>query len=112
MNESELVKSMTDKTPSETKEMLLNLLAAMTPERFTEHMNNTREMAVKYGQEAEREELVCRLLASGMPVEEIAVLLCLRTDAVRIIQQNNAAILIPEYEKKLKERRKRRSENI
>ena len=96
------------KTPAEAKAMTLQLFSAMPPDRFFEHMNNLREMAQRNGREDEREELVCRLLASGMPVEEIAVVLSLRTDAVRIIEQNNAAIKIPEYTKKLKERRRRR----
>lgn len=96
------------KMRDETRETYIKLLSVMTPERFVEHMKNTQDMAWRAGQEREREELVCRLLASGMPVEEISVVLCLRADAVRIIEQNNAAIKIPDYAKKLKNRRKRR----
>lgn len=100
--------SFAERTPAETKEMLLSMYSAMSPERFAEQLRIDRDMAVNYGQEKEREELVCRLLASGMPAEEIAVVLCLRSGAVRLIEQNNAKTKIPKYEKKLKERRKRR----
>lgn len=108
MNTTDIVTFMTNKTPNDAKEVLLNLYAAMTPEQLTKHMRHERDTAMQHGRETEREELVCRLLASGMPVEEVAVVLCLRIEAVRVIRQNNAAILIPQYEKKLKERRKRR----
>ena len=92
----------------ESKELYEKLLSNMSVERFNEHMNNIREQAIQTGRDKEREELVCRLLASGMPADEVAVVLSLRADAVRIIENNNAAILLPEYVKKLKERRKRR----
>ena len=94
---------------NEARETYAQLLSHMTPEYFNEFMKNTRYLAAQSGRDNEREELVCRLLASGMPVDEIAVVLCLRADAVRIIESNNAAIMIPEYAKKLKERRKRRN---
>ena len=93
---------------NEAREIYIHLLSHMTPERFIEHTNNTRELGKEMGRNIEREELVCRLLASGMPADEVSVVLCLRADVVRIIESNNAAIKIPEYAKKLKERRKRR----
>ena len=108
MNLSAAINSVKDKTPSEVKKDYISLYSAMTPERFFEHINNQRDMAIIHGQEKEREEIVCRLLASGMSAEEIAVVLCIRAENVRIIESNNAAIKIPEYAKKLKERRKRR----
>lgn len=108
MNETNIFDTVAGKTQSEVKELVLSLYSAMTPERFSEHMNNMQYLARQSGQENEREELVCRLLASGMPVEEISVVLCIRTDAVRIIEQNNATIKIPDYAKKLKDRRRRR----
>ena len=73
-------------------------------------MNNT-EKSVMDGREAEREELVCRLLASGMTVEEISVILNIRIENVRIMESNNAKILIPEYVKTLKSRRKYREKS-
>jgi DNA-binding NarL/FixJ family response regulator len=99
---------MSKKTPAEIKDDYINLYSAMTPERFFEHIRNTQEMAKQSGKENEREEIVCRLLANGMSAEEIAVILCDRVDNIRIIQSNHAAIKIPEYTKKLKERRRRR----
>ena len=92
------------RTPSEAKAMVLQLYSAMPPDRFFDHMKNLQDLAIQCGKDREQEEIVCRLLASGMPVEEIAVVLCIRADAVRIIESNNAAIKIPEYVKKLKER--------
>jgi len=65
------------------------------------------QVATSNGREDEREELVCRLLASGMPVEEISIVLNLRKREVDMIQKNNANNKIPAYEKKLKLRRER-----
>ena len=54
----------------------------------------------------ERTESVCRLLASGMNVEEVIVLLCLRRDEVKDIVRGNSE-KIAKYAKTLKERKKR-----
>lgn len=110
MNESDFATSYLGKSPPEAKEKMMALYSAMPPERLAEHVSNMRDLAIKSGQDNEREELVCRLLANGMPVEEIAVVLCLRTEVVNMIEHNNAATKIPEYAKKLKERRKRREQ--
>ena len=71
-------------------------------------LHDNTELSVMHGQEKEREELVCRLLASGMPASEISVILNIRIDAVRTIESNNAKIVIPEYAKTLKSRQKYR----
>ena len=108
MSSSPVFNAVNAKTPSEVKAKIIDLFSSMPPDKFIEHMKDTRSMAMESGREREREEIVCRLLASGMTVEEIAVILCIRTEAVRIIEHNNATTTIPEYAKKLKERRKRR----
>lgn len=54
----------------------------------------------------EREESVCRLLASGLCIEEVTVLLCLRRDEVKEIAKSNEE-KISKYNKTLKEREKR-----
>ena len=108
MSTTDFLNSLGGKTQAEAKEMILNFYSDMSPERFSEHMSNMREMARQSGQNSEREEIVCRLLASGMDADEIAVVLCIRADAVRIIEHNYAAHKIPNYAKKLKERRRYR----
>ncbi len=56
--------------------------------------------------QAERTESVCRLLASGMSIEEVIVVLCLRRDEVEEIANSNGD-KINKYAKTLKERKKR-----
>ena len=77
-------------------------------EMVTKLLNDNTELSVMYGQEKEREELVCRLLASGMSASDISVILNIRIDTVRTIESNNSKILIPEYAKTLTSRRKYR----
>ena len=108
MNVSVIFDSLNKKTPSEAKQQVMYLYSAMSTERFFKHMRNMEEMARQSGREKEQEETVCRLLASGMSVEEITVILCVRAETVRLIERNNAATAIPEYTKKLKERQRRR----
>lgn len=108
MNTSTFMESLSGKSESEAAEMTMKLLTAMPPERYFEHMANMETLWKQHGEEREREEIVCRLLASGMPAAEIAVVLCKRVAEIEIIEQNNAATKIPEYVKKLKERRRRR----
>ena len=54
----------------------------------------------------EREESICRLLASGMSVEEVFVVLCLRHDEVKETARC-CKDKIAKYAKTLKERKKR-----
>ena len=99
------------KSESEAKEKVEQMLSAMTPERYLAHMKYMETLCRQNAEEYEREEIVCRLLASGMPAAEIAVILSKRVAEIELIEQNNAAIKIPEYTKKLKERRKRREKS-
>ena len=108
MNTTSFMESLSGKSESEAAEMAMQLLSAMPPERYFEHMRNMETLWQQNGVEREREEIVCRLLASGMPAAEVAVVLCKRVAEIELIEQNNAAIKIPEYVKKLKERRRRR----
>ena len=86
MSLSANLNSLSGKTPSEAKEVILNLYSSMTPERFFDHTRNIESMAVNRGREAEREEIVCRLLANGMAAEEIAVILCVKKEIISIIE--------------------------
>ena len=79
-------------------------LVAQLIEKVTEA--NTR-LAREGGREQEREELICRLLASGMPAEEISLILKIRVEVIRDIDEYNRS-KIADYAKKLKTRRKSR----
>jgi len=90
-----------------------NPAKAKVPIAFVEKMlDTTSRLSYKNGREDEREELVCRLIASGMPVDEISVILRIRADEIRAVEHNNANIIIPDYVKKLKARRKSREKVI
>jgi len=85
------------------------LSGASVPIPLVEKMLKTNErLARQSGRDNEREEIVCRLLASGMPAEEIALVLKVRTDEIQIIESNNAKTKIPEYTRTYKSRRKSR----
>ena len=108
MSLPKLLKSIGEKTPAEVKEELLNFYSSMSPEVFSEHIKNSERLAENRGREKEREEIICQLLASGMTVEEVAVILCIKKDIIHTIEKGNATQKIPEYAKKINLRRKRR----
>ena len=84
-------------------------LSGPFPKAFVEKMLETNErLAKQSGQDNEREENVCRLLASGMSIDEISLILKIRTDEIRIIESNNVRVKIPEYVRTYKARRKSR----
>jgi DNA-binding NarL/FixJ family response regulator len=97
-------KFMTNKTPQQLKEEMMNFYSKMTPEKFFEHIISAQKMAEIHGKNMEQEEIVCRLLASGMSVDEISLILCVRKENIKLIERNNAKTKIPDYAKKLKTR--------
>ena len=106
MRVQSIIELMSEKTLSEQKDMLLQMYAAMSPERFIEHMHHDRAMARQGGVEDERREIVYRLLASGMSATEIAAILGRRVAEIEQIEQGGTR-MIPAYAKKLAARRKR-----
>jgi len=64
--------------------------------------------ATESGKNDEREEWICRLLASGMSEEDISLIRNIRIENIAPVKQSNARIKIPDYAKKLKARRKYR----
>jgi len=79
------------------------------PRAFVEKMLETNErLARESERKKEREEIICRLLASGMPVDEISIVLKIRAEEIREIEDSNVRSKIPDYAKKLKARRKSR----
>ena len=103
------IKSLFNETPEKMKEKVLLLYSEMPPDRFFDHMRNAQLFEQRLGRENEREEIICRLLASRMTADEIATILSYRIDIIRKIERDNSARKIPEYEKKLKERQRRKN---
>lgn len=89
-----------------------NVENAKFPITFVEKMldTNTR-MALEKGHRDEREELVCRLLANGMNVDDLSLILKIRDDEIFRIESENC-IKIVGYTKTLKGRRKSRERNV
>ena len=84
-----------------------DLMGDTLPRAFVNMMLETNErLARQSASEHEREEIVCRLLASGMSVEEISLRLKIRADEIRIIEHNNENKKIPEYTRTYKARAK------
>jgi hypothetical protein len=106
------LKSINVKTPSELKEFLLQYYSSMSPEAYCKHLKHADQSAENRGRENEQVEIICRLLASGMPAEEVATILGIRTNLVQSIERCYAATTIPKYAKKLKERRKRKERRV
>ena len=79
------------------------------PKAFVEKMLElTERSALEQGHKTEREELTCRLLASGMGFEEVSLVLKIRVNEIEDIARCNQS-RIENYTKTLKARRRSRS---
>ena len=107
MTIKKMVEIVQEKTPEEMKELMLLHFSAMTPKEYSDHLNNEHKLAFNHGREKERVEIVCRFLASGIEVDEIAAILGAKKNEIDAIRNNHATTTIPEYVKKLKARRRR-----
>jgi hypothetical protein len=78
------------------------------PKAFVEKMleTNTR-LSTEMGHRDEREEIICRLLANDMSVDEISLILKIRTAEIIDIEKYNDTRIV-DYRNKLKARRKSR----
>jgi len=78
------------------------------PKAFVEKMlENNERAALEKGHRDEREEIVCRLIANGMSVDEVSLILKIRVDEIRDIAKYNGN-RIADYARKLKARRRSR----
>ena len=78
------------------------------PKPFVDRLLEVNQRAaLKKGHEDERDELVCRLLANDMTAEEVSLILKIRVEDIRYIEDGNGD-KIADYAKKLKARRKGR----
>ena len=92
-------------TASEDMNFGFDLMGDTLPRAFVEKMLETNErLARESGHSHEREDNVCRLLASGMSVDEISLVLKIRKEEISIIESNNARVKIPEYIRTYKSR--------
>lgn len=94
---------------NEINSAFMQTLSTMTPKQYTDHILNIHNKAKKEGAEEERDEIICRLLASGMNTDEIATILGIKRNYVEDIEKFNAQNKILEYAKKLQARRRRES---
>lgn len=79
------------------------------PKAFVEKMLElTERTALERGRKTEREELTCRLLASGMSYNDISLVLKIRVNEIEDIARCNQS-QIENYAKTLKARRRSRN---
>ena len=86
----------------------ISLLETFSAIVVTKMINAIRHEATESAREKERKENVCRLLASGMSVEDVSLVLKIRKENVKVIESNNAKFKIPEYSRTYKARLKKR----
>jgi len=83
-------------------------IAQLPPEIVLRTCDSYREYGEARGREEYQQEAICRLLANGMPADEIAIVLCVKADIVKDIASHNRE-LITKYVGQLKGRRYRKT---
>ena len=82
------------------------LIDALTPDMLNRMLQIERDLGLKCGTEQKEVELICRLLASGMPEEEVALILCIKAAMVSDVAKREKE-QIATYARQLKGRRQR-----
>jgi len=108
MDLNNLVNTFSQYTPKELQQMLCGYLATLPPDEFERRHKHYDETLRNSGKEAMLQEVVCRLVAAGMPVEEIALVLSRRVDDVNACA-NDATV--KKYAKTLKQRRAKKEQS-
>lgn len=81
-------------------------IASLPPDVIMRMLDTHARLAADDAQKKALDDAVCRLLASGMPVEEITTILCIKAEVVVDAEKYNND-LIAKYAKQLKGRRQR-----
>ena len=85
------------------------LISTLTPDMLERMLRIQYDAGLNFGTKEKETEIICRLLASGMPEDEIAVILCVKADVISDAAKYNSA-KIAKYAKQLKGRRQRRKQ--
>ena len=83
------------------------LISALTPDMLNRMLQIERDLGLKCGAEQKETEMICRLLASGMPEDEVALILCIKAAMVSDIAKAQKE-QIATYAKQLKGRQRRK----
>jgi DNA-binding CsgD family transcriptional regulator len=99
------------KAPDGTTISVAEKIASMPPDVIMRMLDTHARLAAEDAQTKAVDEAVCRLLADGMPADEIAMILCIKADIVANAQKHKNEI-IAKYAKQLKGRRQRAKKTI
>jgi len=86
-----------------------DLISILTPDMLERMLRIQYDAGLMRGSTEKETEAICRLLASGMPEDEIAVILCIKADVVSAAAKYNKEN-IAAYTKQLKGRQRRRKQ--
>ena len=82
------------------------MLATMSPELVERMLENHYDFGKQLGEEYYKKEAICRLLASGMSADEIAIVLKIEPDFIDMVRKSRGEE-IAKYREQLKGRRYR-----
>ena len=85
------------------------LVSSLTPDMLNRMLRIEFDAGQKLGTDEKETEVICRLLASGMPEDEVALILCVKADVVGSAAKHNKE-KIATYARQLKGRRQRRKQ--
>ena len=86
-----------------------DLVSILTPDMLNRMLQMQYDAGQKIGTKHKETEIICRLLASGMPEDEVALILCVKADVVGEAAKYNKE-KIATYARQLKGRQRRRKQ--
>ena len=86
-----------------------DLVSVLTPDMLTRMLRIEYDAGLERGTKQKETEIICRLLASGMPEDEVALILCIKAEVIGDVAKHNKE-QIATYARQLKGRRQRRKQ--
>jgi hypothetical protein len=96
--------------PQEAHKMMMDFFAAMPYERFAMTRDHWENTLTKNARQEERKEIICRLVAAGMSVDDIALAIVEPIAEVQAVVDLYSDKKILGYKKTFKQRQKRKQQ--
>jgi len=108
MNYQDAIAEFNSKPPQEQHKMMMDFFGNMPYESFNHQREHYEKTMRDRARDDERKEVICRLIAAGMSVDDIALAMAWRVKEVQAIADSYQDRKIPEFVKSFKQRQKRK----
>jgi len=110
MDYNTILNEFSSKPPQEQHKLMMDFLGNMPYDRYAQFKANEENTMREHARRNEREDIICRLIAAGMSVDDIALTLVEPIAAVQDIAERCRDRRIRDYTRTFKQRQKRKQQ--